>query len=120
MKRQAYTRIKHIRESKNFTQEYMAGKLGISQNAYSKIESGQTRLTTDRMEEISKALDIPVESLLTDDFKFFNIYNNTYGYIDTLQEENKDLIQSLIKQNEFLQKEIGRLIDLVTQLAERK
>jgi transcriptional regulator with XRE-family HTH domain len=117
MKMQTYRRIKLIRESKNFTQEYMAEKLGISQNAYSKIEAGHTRLTTDRAEEISKILEIPIESLLTDDFKIFNIHNNTYGYIDTLQEENKDLIQSLIKQNEFLQKEVSRLIDMVAQLS---
>ena len=32
-------KIKKIRESKNYTQEYMSNKLNISQNTYSKIET---------------------------------------------------------------------------------
>lgn len=30
--------IRKIRELRNYTQDYLAAKLGISQNAYSKIE----------------------------------------------------------------------------------
>lgn len=33
--------IRTCRRAKNFSQEYMAAKLRISQNAYSKIESGK-------------------------------------------------------------------------------
>ena len=37
--------IKKVRAEKGYSQEYMALKLGISQNAYSKIEMGRTTLT---------------------------------------------------------------------------
>lgn len=48
MIQQAETKIKQIRELKNFTQEYVAQKLGLSTRAYSKIESGETQLTINR------------------------------------------------------------------------
>jgi transcriptional regulator with XRE-family HTH domain len=35
------TKIKQIRELKNFTQEHIATELGLSIRAYSKIESGE-------------------------------------------------------------------------------
>ena len=38
-------KIKNIRELKNFTQEYMAEKLDISQAAYSKMEKGDTKIS---------------------------------------------------------------------------
>lgn len=56
--------IKKFRELRNYTQEYMAEMLGISQNAYSKIENGRTRLTTDRLKKIAGILEISVFLLL--------------------------------------------------------
>ena len=47
-------KIKKIRESKNYTQEYMSNKLNISQNTYSKIESGGIKLTVDRLKKYQK------------------------------------------------------------------
>jgi transcriptional regulator with XRE-family HTH domain len=75
---QAETKIKQIRELKNFTQEYVAQKLGLSARAYSKIETGETQLTINRLNEISIVLGIdPMEVLGFDDTKIFNINNST-------------------------------------------
>jgi DNA-binding XRE family transcriptional regulator len=41
-------RIKRLREYRNYTQQYMADSLDLSQNAYCKIENGTTKLTIDR------------------------------------------------------------------------
>lgn len=41
--------IRKTREFRNYTQEYLAAKLGISQNAYSKIELGYTKITLERL-----------------------------------------------------------------------
>ncbi|WP_010249263.1 helix-turn-helix domain-containing protein [Myroides injenensis] len=51
-------RIKDRRKSLGFSQEYVALKLGISQKAYSDIESGKTKLKTDVLNEIAKILEI--------------------------------------------------------------
>lgn len=53
-------RIRDHREKMNYTQAYIAKKLGISQNAYSKIESAHTNFSVKRLYEIAVILDIPV------------------------------------------------------------
>lgn len=66
-------KIKQVRELKNFTQEYVATQLGLTTRAYSKIESGETQLTINRLNEISKILEVdPVEVLGFDDKQVFN------------------------------------------------
>ena len=52
------TNIRKIREYRNYTQDYLAAKLHISQNAYSKIELGYTRLTVERAFDIADVLEI--------------------------------------------------------------
>ncbi|RFZ95725.1 XRE family transcriptional regulator [Mucilaginibacter conchicola] len=56
------TNIRKRREDLNYTQEYLAAKLNISQNAYSKIELGYTKITVERLFQIADIL----ESELTD------------------------------------------------------
>lgn len=55
-------RLKRLK--KEYSQEVMANMLGISQNAYSKIENGKTTLTIIRLQEIATILDVPFEKLL--------------------------------------------------------
>jgi transcriptional regulator with XRE-family HTH domain len=115
------TKIKRIREGRNYTQEYVSGRLKISQNTYSKIESGSIKLTTDRLKEISKILEVPVESLLNEDSQVFNFTNSHvekfYGYIENLQEENKDLNKKLGEQITYLQQENERLLKVIEKLS---
>jgi transcriptional regulator with XRE-family HTH domain len=56
--------IRHTREGLNYTQEYLAAKLGISQNAYSKIELGYTKITVERLFQIASILEIEVAELI--------------------------------------------------------
>ncbi len=56
--------IRKLREQRNYTQEYMAANLKISQNAYSKIELGYTKITVDRLFELADILRANVVDLL--------------------------------------------------------
>ena len=56
--------IRTKREKRNYTQEYLAYKLSISQNAYSKIELGYTKITLERLFQIAEILEIDVITLL--------------------------------------------------------
>lgn len=56
--------IRDKREYRNYTQEYLAAKLEISQNAYSKIELGYTKITVERLFQIADVLGFPVSELL--------------------------------------------------------
>lgn len=106
MIQQAETKIKQIRELKNFTQEYMAQKLGLSTRAYSKIETGETQLTINRLNEISGILGVPAMEVLGFDDK--QVFNNCKqdGYIginhinipDKLIQQYDETIQALKEQ----------------------
>jgi transcriptional regulator with XRE-family HTH domain len=61
--------IKRYRELHNFSQKYVASKMGISQNAYSKIENNITQLTVHHVKELSKILEVSITDLLNDDFE---------------------------------------------------
>ena len=56
--------IRKVREYRNYTQDYLALKLGISQNAYSKIELAYTRITLERLIQIAAILEIDVITLI--------------------------------------------------------
>lgn len=60
--------IKRERIANNYSQEYMGLKLGISQNAYSKIELGITSLSIGRLFKIAKILEIDPLKLISDPF----------------------------------------------------
>jgi len=56
--------IRKIRAQKNYTQDYLAAKLSISQNAYSKIELGYSKLTLNRLFEIASILEVDAVQLI--------------------------------------------------------
>jgi transcriptional regulator with XRE-family HTH domain len=56
--------IRKVRDLRNYTQDYLAAKLGISQNAYSKIELGYSKISLERLFSICNILEIEVNRLL--------------------------------------------------------
>ena len=59
--------IRNKREELNYTQEYLAAKLSISQNAYSKIELGYTKITVERLFQIAEILETELMELMNTD-----------------------------------------------------
>ncbi len=57
-------RIRKVREFKKISQQDLASKIGISQNAYSKIELGYSKISLDRLFLIAKLLDVDTLELL--------------------------------------------------------
>ncbi|PXY45829.1 helix-turn-helix transcriptional regulator [Flavobacterium hydrophilum] len=113
-------KIKNIRELKNYTQEYMAEKLGVTQAGYSKIEKGKTSLSYEKLVEIGKILDVSVEDIISFDYdRYFNSFNkisgNNNGSIlintentSTIKELYEDKIQLLEKLLNRTEIELGR------------
>jgi transcriptional regulator with XRE-family HTH domain len=71
-------RIRQLRRSKDYSQQFMADGLGISQNAYSKLESGKTPIHLARLCELSVLLDIDAHQLLEEAFSNQNS-NSSYA-----------------------------------------
>lgn len=70
-------KIKKVRELKNLTQEHVAAKLGMTQSAYSKIESEETDISFKRLEQIALLFGILPEELINfNETLVFNLTNN--------------------------------------------
>ena len=59
--KQIAERVRFARRSSNRTLGYMASKLGISSQQYSRYELGENRIALQRLEDIAKALGAPIE-----------------------------------------------------------
>lgn len=97
-------KIRQLRELKGFSQEYIAIQLGISQRAYSKLETNQTRLDWLKITKIAQVLDMdPVDLISFDDNQIFNKYNESVRYINQMPEK---LIEQYERQIERLENDI--------------
>lgn len=56
--------IKSARLYRNYSQEYLGLRLNISQNAYSKIEIGQSSISLQRIFEIAEVFEVEVCDLI--------------------------------------------------------
>ena len=56
--------IRNARLHRNYSQDYLAYKLNISQNAYSKVESGYTKVTLERLIIIAEVLEVALNKLI--------------------------------------------------------
>lgn len=75
---QVTQKIRVLRRNREFSQEYMAVMLHISQNAYSRLENGRTPITVDRLCEICQVLEVkPADLLDMIDLQFPKVYNRS-------------------------------------------
>ena len=89
-------RIKKFRENKNYTQTYLAEQLGISQKAYSKIETGETKLSIDYLMKISEVLEADIIELLnSESFSIYNNYHTHNGEGVVIKKETSEKITEL-------------------------
>jgi transcriptional regulator with XRE-family HTH domain len=95
-------RVKNVREQRNYSQQYVASKLGVSQKAYSKIETGETKLSVDNLLKLTEILDTSVNELL--DSVGNAVYNNLgthngEGIVlhKTTSDKINDLYEKIIK-----------------------
>lgn len=62
-----YEKIRALREERQWSQEELAAKLGLSVNGYAKIERGETRLNLPRLEQIAEVFDTDILTLIIPD-----------------------------------------------------
>jgi transcriptional regulator with XRE-family HTH domain len=129
-------KLRLLREFRNYSQEYIAEKLGITQNAYSRIENNQTRLTAERLEKLAVILGITPMELLSEkepvisfsdapvapkqekDEHWKEMIENTrqlYGQVICSKDEK---IAHLENEISFLRKEKDRIMRLLEKLTD--
>lgn len=96
-------KLRLFREFRNYSQEYIAEKLGITQNTYSRIENNQTKMTAERLEKLATILNIPPMELLSEKepvihFSVAGSYpsseSNSYPPVQTREEHWKDIMEN--------------------------
>jgi len=56
--------VREKRIARGYTQEFVAGKLGVSQNGYSKIESGASKITVRTLCMLAEIFEIELIELI--------------------------------------------------------
>ncbi len=90
------TTIRKYRELRNYTQDYVAKQMGISQNAYSKIENNYTQLTVSHIKELSKILEVGILDLLKDDYE---IHRSSQMQVESVTKDNILMIFDKLSDN---------------------
>ena len=115
--------IKRHRTLKGLRQQDMADKLHINIRSYQSLENGETRLDLERLEQIAKELDTPLEELLRPEGVIINqeikdtghgsgfSTGNTYNY-----NIEKEVLDKLLASKDG---EIQRLMDEIKYLKEK-
>lgn len=103
--------IKSRRKNLGITQGQMAMRLGITRQAYNRIENGETMLISNKLPEIAKLLGMSEDGLLFESLKDFADKRELYGevckdclqmydrikYLEKLVQEQSDYIDTLKK-----------------------
>ncbi len=95
--------IRLIREAKGFSQEYIAKKLKVTQQAYSSMEKTPENMTLKRLKDLCEILDVNLITLLGEDNVYVQQnYNQKGGHAATqmvfnkIGEGEKDLYERMI------------------------
>ena len=102
-------KLKKARINKNFTQEYLAEMLNVSQKTYSNFENDKSKPGFSQVEEMATVLDVSVLDFLSGDGLSFN-YDNTHGGNNGFIYQNQ-LPEKLIEQYEERIKELKEQVD---------
>jgi transcriptional regulator with XRE-family HTH domain len=113
-------KVRMLREGIGYSQEYVAKKLNITQQAYSKLEKNPNNATLERLRELSKVLGVSVNAIVGDDDMYIqqNFHQqggnaSTVMYVTGLADRERE---SLLQQIVTLQKQV----DVLTRIIDSK
>lgn len=95
--------LRHLRESKGFSQSYLALKLGKSQSTLSKIENGSIYVTEKIAAQLSEILQVPVATLFSEEPHLIQAVNSN-NLANLLFENRKLLVEVQLNQKTILEK----------------
>lgn len=116
-----------LRESRDYSQEYVANILNINQKTYSNLESGKSKLTLDRINQLADLYNVKPDYFLSNELPVIN-FNNTgpksnsnSGYIHTYindKDSHDRFYERLLAEKEHLIKEKESQISTLKEMIE--
>lgn len=111
-------KISSIRTARGYSQEYVASKLGIAQNTYSKIERDETnKLAEEMIHKIAEVLGVSPEDIKSTTpvvMAFHNSPQSSQYNTNVLQDEM--VIGALVAQLKVKDEQIARQSEIINQL----
>ena len=106
------TKIRKLREERGITQEYIANELSVTQSSYGRLEKDDRRLNVLKLLKIAEVLNVSVSILFGE--KASNIIHenkgdNAQAQIGTFIKQDKEYIDSLKAEIDFLKKLIEKM-----------
>lgn len=117
------SKLRHAREFKNYSQEYMAEKLGVTQSTYSRWEKGEVLPKLDVLERAAEVLELPVQALFNAEPFFLTQHNNATaaGYIITQNNQVPvEVVEKLLEQHREHVKQLEALCNRLTDIIEQR
>lgn len=113
-------KIRTFRLMRGFTQEYVADKLKIAQNTYSKYENNGEKLSIETLEKIANILGVSVTDLISNtpiviNNQASNQGTQGIGNVENLYTDQKELFSKVIASKDD---EIINLKDVISSLKE--
>jgi transcriptional regulator with XRE-family HTH domain len=115
-----------LRESKGYSQQYVGSVLGIEQNTYSKLESGQIRLTLDRVAKLAKLYEVSTDLLVSSELPIVNYNNGKFskGIVNTenyILHDPKELYEIMLSlKDQLIEEKEKQILILKEKLSEQK
>lgn len=114
-----------LRESQGYSQDYVGSVLGIEQNTYSKLESGQIKLTSDRLCKLADLYDVPLDFLISKELPIVNFNNGKFskGIVNNENseyEQGKSFYEKLLSLKDQVIEEKEKQISILTRELEEK
>ncbi|MCT3991081.1 helix-turn-helix transcriptional regulator [Elizabethkingia anophelis] len=117
--------IRRIRRERDFSQEYMAEMLNLSQSQYSRLENNESPIDFEKIGKIAIILDVnPFDILEFSEQSFINCSQsgniNTINNNEDFKNERESYLQQikeLKEDKEFLKQEIISLKKLLDKLS---
>lgn len=119
------TKLKQLRQNKNWSQADAAYRLDISQPAYNKWETDQAKPNIDKLGKIAEVFEIEIQDLFNNDSTVI-ISNNTfetsnivYPKDSTINMQSPEIIESILKNQEQMSKLIEAQNKLIENLLKK-
>jgi len=105
---------------RGYTQDYVAAKLGIAQNSYSRIENHQTKLSSETLEKLAKILNVTLADILSPEPIIVNFHDasnaakSSFQHIEQQILNQKELYEKIIASKDEEIAQLKKTIDLLT------
>jgi transcriptional regulator with XRE-family HTH domain len=91
-------KLRKLRLQAGWTQERLAEGIGVSVQQIQHYESGANRMNTDRLQQLSNALDVPIQLFFTDDGETLPMAVEEKLLLDAYRAiSNNDIRESILK-----------------------